>query len=73
MLGLPCNIVGGFDNRGDVMRCITRIRRIGAVGNPDHMRTRFFEAGDQLLDVGNQQIIDTVKPILSGLTVALFR
>ena len=73
MLGLTRYIVGGFNDGGDVVRRIAGISRISAVGDPDYVCAGVAEPRNESLDIGDQQVVDAIKAILSGLALALFR
>ena len=65
MLGLTGDIVRRFDNRCDVRRRIAGILGIGAIGYPDNRCASSTKARDEFLYVGDQQIVDAVKAMLS--------
>ena len=71
MLRLTRNVIGGLDDRCDVVGRVAGISRIGPIGNPDHVRTGVAEPGNESLDVGDQQIVDAIKAILGRLALAL--
>ena len=56
VFGLAGNVIGGFDDRRNMARCVAGIGRVGAIGDPDNMRACGSKSADQLLDVRDQQI-----------------